>query len=72
MRSVFILSLLLGVAYSYALHDNFASVSINLKVHTKNPKVFNDPPDVINGEFTTPIDHFMPTDKRDLLLVCTS
>lgn len=74
MRAMLILSVVLGVAYGYALHDNFASKKIysgyDGNVLPKKLKPFNDPPEVINGEFITPLDHFSPTEARQLRLVC--
>lgn len=79
MKSSLVLFAILGVAFAGALHDNFASKPLNVKDGvfdplTKNgPEIqeLNDPPQIVNGVYTVPLNHFDPVDGRRLSLVCT-
>lgn len=79
MRAIRIVLLLFSavcVAFSHDVSDKFSSVQINLNHEPfdgfrghENKNAFNDPPLIINGAFEVPLDHFAPTDSRQLRLV---
>lgn len=77
MKSALLICTTICVACSWALNDDFTSTKLNTNSVFLNPfdtlpedSQFNDPPQIVNGEYITPLDHFSPTEPRRLLMVC--
>lgn len=74
MKSALLICATLGAACCWALNDSLTTTNdVILDTRDTLPRLnspFNNPPQIVNGEYITPLDHFLPTDRRKLLMVC--
>lgn len=74
MKSALLICAILGATCCWALNDSL-SISSGAILDTRDTlprltNVFDDPPQIVNGQYITPLDNFSPIERRRLLMVC--